>query len=159
MVSHRFAEILRDEVPAALLLLADPSAENVSTYADRAIFLALRESETGRVIACAALIELEPAEIEVKNFAVSPECQMQGLGRQLFTQIVCFARARGAERITVGTGNSSLGPLAFYQKLGFRITAVWRDHFRSYRPPIVENGIACRDMIRLSYEVDNPATS
>lgn len=54
----------------------------------------------------------------------------------------------------VGTGNSSLDQLAFYQKGGFRICGVDRDFFvQNYDQQIVENAIQCLDMIRLSMEL------
>lgn len=47
----------------------------------------------------------------------------------------------------VGTANSSIGNLAFYQKVGFRITEVKKDFFSKYPEPIFENGIQALDMI------------
>jgi hypothetical protein len=61
----------------------------------------------------------------------------------------------GTTKVVVGTGNSSLDALAFYQKLGFRMEAIDRDHFvRTYPLPIVENGIFCRDMVRLGLSME-----
>lgn len=43
------------------------------------------------------------------------------------------------------------GLTALYQKCGFRIVGIDRDFFTDHYPePIYENGIWCRDMIRLS---------
>lgn len=59
----------------------------------------------------------------------------------------------GFETVEIGTGNSSIDQLAFYQKCGFRIAAIDPDFFiRHYPEPIFENGIQCRDMIRLEYK-------
>ncbi len=61
------------------------------------------------------------------------------------------AKSKGYRTIEVGTANSSIGQLAFYQKCGFRITGVDKDFFvRHYPEEIFENGIQCRDMVRLS---------
>ena len=54
--------------------------------------------------------------------------------------------------MTVGTGNSSLRQLSFYQKAGFRISGIIPDYFIGDDPPVFENGIRCIDMIRLRYE-------
>jgi hypothetical protein len=44
--------------------------------------------------------------------------------------------------------------LALYQKCGFRIVGVDLDFFiRHYPEKIYENGIQCRDMIRLSLDL------
>ena len=64
------------------------------------------------------------------------------------------ARRRGFRTIEVGTGNSGVGQLYLYQKCGFRIVGVDRDFFvRHYPQPIVENGLLCRDMIRLAQDL------
>lgn len=47
----------------------------------------------------------------------------------------------------VGTANSSIGNLAFYQKCGFRLCGIRRDFFLSYPQPIWENGIRALDMV------------
>ena len=61
------------------------------------------------------------------------------------------AKDQGFQTLEVGTGNSSIAQLAFYQKCGFRITGVDRDFFTEhYEEELSENGILCRDMIRLS---------
>lgn len=61
------------------------------------------------------------------------------------------AKSKGYKTIEVGTGNSSIGQLALYQKCGFRITGIDMDFFiKHYPEEIFENGIQCRDMVRLS---------
>ena len=62
-------------------------------------------------------------------------------------------KARWGCAVEIGTGNSSLDQLALYQKLGFRITGIVAGFFYDYPKPIVENGIACRDMVRLRVEL------
>ena len=62
-------------------------------------------------------------------------------------------KARGARAVEIGTGNSSLDQLALYQKLGFRTTGIVAGFLDDYPEPIVENGIACRDMVRLRVEL------
>jgi hypothetical protein len=64
------------------------------------------------------------------------------------------AKRNGYKTIEVGTGNSSIGQLALYQKCGFRITGIDRDFFiRHYEEDIFENDIQCRDMVRLSQDL------
>jgi hypothetical protein len=57
--------------------------------------------------------------------------------------------------LLVGTANSALDNIAFYQKCGFRMSAVKRDFFAYIQPPLREQGIEMRDMIVFSYELDN----
>lgn len=58
------------------------------------------------------------------------------------------------DTLVVGTGNSSFDQLALYQKCGFRMKGIIEDYFiEHYEEPIFENGIQCRDMIRLSLKI------
>ena len=94
------------------------------------------------------------AEYEIKNIAVADDHQGRGHGRRLLAFAIDHVRARGARRLHIGTGNSSIGQLALYQKVGFRIVAIDRDFFtRHYPEPLHENGIPCRDMLRLVLEL------
>ncbi|WP_245844448.1 GNAT family N-acetyltransferase [Nibricoccus aquaticus] len=109
--------------------------------------------EENGVAVAVAVVEREEGEFELRNIAVAEKEQGRGLGREMLRCALMYAAGGGAKRITVGTGNSSLRALAFYQRNGFRITGVIRGFFDAYEPPIVENGIACRDMIRLTFEI------
>ena len=53
----------------------------------------------------------------------------------------------------VGTANSSIDNIAFYQKLGFRMAEIKRDFFKAYPTPIFENGIRALDMIVFEKEL------
>lgn len=69
---------------------------------------------------------------------------------RLIGEALSWARANGVAAVEVGTGNSSIGPLVLYQRVGFRIIGVDRDFFvRHYPSPIYENGLWCRDLVRL----------
>lgn len=61
-----------------------------------------------------------------------------------------------AARLEVGTGTFG-HQLAFYQRLGFRVTHVDRGFFLdNYDAPIFEDGIQHKDMLRLT--LDYPAS-
>ena len=85
---------------------------------------------------------------------VRPAFQGRGVGRSLLTHAIGVAREEGPGQLRICTGNSSIGPLALYQKVGFRIVGVDRDYFSKYHTePIFANGIQCRDRIVLAYEL------
>ena len=72
----------------------------------------------------------------------------QGHGKGFLQGLIAMLKASGAGTVDIGTGNFSHDQLALYQKLGFRITSIAAGFFDDYPEPIVENGIACRDVVR-----------
>jgi ribosomal protein S18 acetylase RimI-like enzyme len=71
----------------------------------------------------------------------------------MLAHVIEHARQTAAARVEVGTGNSSLHQLRFYQRNGFRVTGIVADFFRDDEPPIMEEGIRCLDLIRLACPV------
>ncbi len=141
-----------EAAPFELLLLADPSEAIVQEYLSRGqCFIALNNNE---VIGVVVLIKTRPETIEIVNIAVSEDYQGKGIGKKLILHAINQAKEQHAKTIEIGTGNSSLHQLGLYQKCGFRITGVDRDFFtRHYEEEIYENGIQCRDMLRLSLDL------
>lgn len=138
--------------PYALLLLADPSKEMIASYIDRGdCFIA----EKGKhIIGVYVLLPTKAETIELMNVSVAEQQQGSGIGKRLVVDAIRVAKEKGYKTIEVCTGNSSIGQLALYQKCGFRITRVDRDYFtKHYVEVIVENGIVCRDRIRLSQDL------
>ncbi|WP_179955631.1 GNAT family N-acetyltransferase [Paenibacillus baekrokdamisoli] len=135
-----------------LLLLADPSPLLVEEYLRRGeCFIA--EVDTV-IVGVYVLLPTRPETVELVNIAVHEGQHGKGIGKQLTNHAIETARLQGYKTIEVGTGNSSIGQLALYQKCGFRITGIDRDFFiRHYTEDIYENGIQCVDMIRLSQDL------
>ncbi len=143
----------KDEIPPMdLLLLADPSRKIVEEYVARgACYIA--ESDK-HVIGVYVLLPTRPETVELVNVAVAVEHHGQGIGKRLVMNAIQTARARGYKTIELGTGNSSIVQLALYQKCGFRMIGIEGDFFiKHYPEKIFENGIQCRDMIRLSQDL------
>lgn len=141
-----------EELPMELLLLADPSEKIVKEYAARGeCFVAELEK---KIVGVYVLLPTRPETIELVNVAVAEELHGRGIGKQLVMDAVEVAKEKGYKTIEVGTGNSGVGQLALYQKCGFRIVGVDLDFFvRHYPEEIYENGIQCRDMVRLSQDL------
>ncbi|MFB5268849.1 GNAT family N-acetyltransferase [Paenibacillus enshidis] len=141
-----------ENYPMELLLLADPSRKLVEEYINRGeSFVAEEDYE---ILGIYVLLPTRPETVELVNIAVAERSQGQGLGKMLVLHAIQTAKARGYKTIEIGTGNSSVGQLALYQKCGFRIVGVDLDFFiRHYEEEIYENGIQCRDMIRLSQDL------
>lgn len=141
-----------EKAPMELLLLADPSEDIVEEYLSRGeCFIAEREQQ---IVGVYVLLPTRPGTVELVNVAVAKDQQGKGLGKQLVMDALHTARTKGYKTIEIGTGNSSIGQLALYQKCGFRIVGVDFDFFiKHYPEEIFENNIQCRDMIRLAQDL------
>lgn len=145
-------KLIKEAYPMDLLLLADPSEKLVKQYVGRGeCYIAQINEETVGVY---VLLPTRPDTVELVNIAVAEHYHGQGIGKTLVQDAIQKAKQYGYKIIEVGTGNSSIGQLALYQKCGFRITGVDRDFFKiHYDEEIVENGIVCVDMIRLAQQL------
>jgi GNAT superfamily N-acetyltransferase len=143
-----------EEPPMDLLLLADPSRVIIEEYLQRGeCFVAESDAQ---VIGVYVLLLTRPKTVELVNVAVIEIQHGKGLGKKLVINAIEMAKSKGYRTIEVGTGNSSIGQLALYQKCGFRIIGVDIDFFtRHYPEEIFENGIKCKDMVRLSQDLLN----
>lgn len=141
-----------EQPPMELLLLADPSEAIVKEYITRGECFVTELDK--RIIGVYVLLPTRPETVELVNVAVSEEQNGKGIGRQLVMDAVEAARSKGYKTIEIGTGNSSIAQLALYQKCGFRIVGVDQDFFiKHYPEAIYENGIQCRDMVRLAQDL------
>lgn len=76
------------------------------------------------IIGVYVVLQTRPETVEIVNIAVDENKHGQGIGKQLLNHAIQNAKLLGAKTIEIGTGNSSVGQLALYQKCGFRITAL-----------------------------------
>lgn len=141
-----------EKLPIELLLLADPSREIVEEYVNRGdCFIAEIEQQT---IGVYVLLPTRPETVELVNVAVIEDQNGRGIGKRLVLDAIRVAKTKGYKTLEIGTGNSSVGQLVLYQKCGFRIIGVDMDFFiRHYSKKVFENGIQCRDMVRLSQDL------
>jgi GNAT superfamily N-acetyltransferase len=132
-----------------LFALAEDSAAELDGYIDAGRVLVARDG--GAVVA-----HLQLVDGEVKNMAVLPERQGEGIGRALMEAAVELSRAEGRETLLVATAAADIGNLRFYQRLGFRMRAIERDAFTEatgYPPGILIDGIELRDRVWLDRPV------
>lgn len=142
----------QDIIPYDLLYLADPSEEAVSDYLQRGTcYLAFYK---GELIGEYVLLPTHPFTIELVNLAIKEKHQEKGYGKRLVKHAIQTARENKHKVIEVGTGNAGIGQLALYQKCGFTITGIDFHFFsKHYKEAIIENGIPCLHMIRLSMDL------
>jgi aminoglycoside 6'-N-acetyltransferase I len=115
------------------------------------VFIAKRNNRKSGVI---VLLPLSDALVEIKNLAVKPGLQGQGIGSFLITEAMSIAQKRKFQSVCIGTANSSTRQLALYKKLGFVITGTKKNFFsNNYPEPIFENGMLATDMIMLTKQL------
>jgi ribosomal protein S18 acetylase RimI-like enzyme len=141
-----------EEIPYDLLLLADPSVEAVNEYIHRGeCYIAIIDNQ---IVGVYVLIRTRPFTMELVNVAVDENFQGRGIGKALVKDAVNRARESNAKVIEVGTGNSSAHQHLLYQKCGFRMVGIDVGFFKKhYEEEIIENGVRCVDMIRMSQDL------
>jgi ribosomal protein S18 acetylase RimI-like enzyme len=134
-----------------LLLLSDPSEDVINEYLGKSVkFIATFEK---RIIGCLLLLPTRPRTMEIMNISVYEEYQNRGIGKKLIIKAIDYAKTNGTKVLEIGTGNPGIIQMMLYQKCGFRIVGVELDYFRkNHNERIYENGIECRDMIRMKME-------
>lgn len=129
-----------------LLLLADEQESMIDRYLERGDMYVLRAANTPQAV-CVVTDEGNGI-VELKNLAVAPPLQRQGIGRKM-VRFLCARYAPRFRVMTVGTGDSPL-TLPFYLSLGFRPTHRIKDFFTThYNHPIYEGGKLLTDMVYL----------
>jgi len=139
----------------SLFELAEDSASQLAHYIALGRILLARHD--GLVLGHLQLVPTgKTDEMELKNMAVRPQYQGVGVGRALVTAAVDACQAEGWSRLVVATAAADLGNLRFYQRVGFRLTAIERDAFTpatGYPDPITIDRIPLKDRVWLAREL------
>lgn len=143
----KFIETKESEIPLELLLQADPSEQKIRSYIGSSLIFAAVESNA--VIGVCVVGYLSEEKAELFNVSVSKEFQKKGVGTKLLEHVLGTLKLKGITRVELGTGTFGY-QLTYYQRLGFRVSSVVKDHFiKNYSDPIYEQDIRLKDMLRL----------
>ncbi len=132
-----------------LLLLADDSESEVRDYYQTGDLYSFDDRDH-RPLGVTLAIRQFDGSIELKAVAVEADRHGEGIGRRMLAAVLADLGSRGVTHVVVGTANSGVGELAFYQKCGFRLWKIERDFFtpaRGYPEGLAEAGIPVRDMV------------
>lgn len=132
-----------------LLLLADDSESQVRGYYQAGDLYAFADAD-GTTLGVVLAVPEPDGSVELRSVAVAEARQNAGVGTRMLAAVLADLRRRGVRRAVVGTASCSIGPLAFYQKAGFRLWRIERDRFTpadGYPEGTRENGILLRDMV------------
>jgi GNAT superfamily N-acetyltransferase len=152
MITIRQAHPNEIEMLIPMLLQAEES-EPALRWGLKNLVDAVYRADVSGVLVGAATMQWRGDPCEIMELAVAPERHGQGIGRQFVAWLIQEARRRGKLAMLVGTANSSIGNIAFYQKTGFRMDHVRKNYFRYYREPHYENGLQILDMLVFRYEL------
>jgi GNAT superfamily N-acetyltransferase len=144
--SHEIEELI------PMLLQAESSESALRWSLDNLSDTVYRMDEDGE-LAGAATVRWNKDPVEILELAVDKGRHGQGLGRRIIEYLLAEARRRGKQVLFVGTANSSIGNIVFYQKCGFRMDSVRKDYFWYHRTPVYENGLRTRDLLVFRYDI------
>lgn len=132
-----------------LLLLADEQEDMIDRYLERGTMYVLQDED---VKAVCVVTDEGGSVLEIKNIAVSPQCQQRGYGKRMIAFIE--QKYKGEYRtLKVGTGDSPL-TIPFYEKCGFAESYRVRNFFTdNYDHPIFECGKQLVDMVYLQKDL------
>jgi ribosomal protein S18 acetylase RimI-like enzyme len=137
----------------SLLGLAD-EPEPLRAYVHEGVLYGIVDEESGKPLAAVLVVGIDDHFVELRAVAVDEYEQGHGLGTWIVSEVCDRLRGAG-RRVLVGTANSGIRQLGFYQRLGFRLSRVERDFFtpeRGYPVGLSENGIPTRDMVWMELE-------
>ena len=128
-----------------LLLLGDEQEEMIDRYLERGD-LHVMSGEGGETLAVAVVTREGEGLCELKNLAVEPSRQRQGIGRRMVEHLCALYKGE-CHTMLVGTGDSRQ-TVGFYRNCGFAYSHTVPDFFTlNYDHPIVEEGKTLRDML------------
>lgn len=133
------------------LLLADENEEIINDYIAEGDMFSIAVSDM--VVGVALFISESPFTIELKNISLLANYRGKGYGKEIIKLTSALYKEKSFSKMTVGTANSSIDNIAFYQKASFRIVGIRKDFFAKYPEPIHENGIQAMDMIMFEKEL------
>jgi len=153
MENYTFNKIASDsDIPYQMLLLADETTEAIDRYIFNSDIYLLHDGK--EYIAVMALYKNSETELEIKNIAVVESYRGKGIGSILIDKAKEIARENHYKILTVGTSDTGLQQISFYEKNGFIKKEVRKDFFiENYPYPIYENGLQMRDMVLLSHDL------
>ena len=139
-----------------LLLLADEQESMIDRYLERGDLYVMREGNGTPVAVAVVTLEGEGV-CELKNLAVKPEAQRQGIGSRLLGYL-CRRYAKSCHTLLVGTGDTPQ-TTSFYRQNGFTYSHAVPDFFTAnYDHPIIENGILVSPT-RMPSPISSPQTT
>lgn len=143
-----------DAIPFDLLLLADETREAIEKYIYGSDIYTVFKSGNLNPVGIFALYKLNDEQIEIKNIAVLELYQRKGIGSYMLKKIKEISGEENYKEIIVGTADSGINQIQFYERSGFKKYDIKKGFFvKNYANPIIENEIMLRDMVMLKWSI------
>ncbi len=124
-----------------IMIAGDPEIKSINNYIDLGTLIAMYDDNNKCVGVC-HYSETDKHKVELNNISLLENLRGKGLGTKLLKYTINNIFECGYDCVELGTGNSSIFNLAFYQKNGFELTEIWHNYFiDKYDNPIFENNI------------------
>lgn len=129
-----------------LLLLGDEQESMIDRYLERGELFVLSNPNNAMPIGVAVITDENEGICELKNLAIAPSYQRQGIGKKMIDYLCRHYQSR-FHTMQVGTGDS-LQTTSFYQRCGFHFSHIIKNFFlHNYDHLIIEEGRTLKDMI------------
>lgn len=141
---HPIKDIKEKRTYYPLLLDADPDIDMLEKYLENGDLFAFHDGETA--VGVIVVLPLSDSDCEIKNIAVLPDRQKQGIGRYMI-RFINENYPEHFKKIYVGTADTGID---FYEKCGFQVSHIIKNFFTdNYPEPIYDSGKQCIDMTYL----------
>jgi len=142
-----------EAIPFRLLLLADEE-EEIRKYIYNSSVYTLYYKQQQDPIAVIAISRVNESVIEIKNIGVWESFRNNGIGSLLINYVKEIAYKENYTEIIVGTADSGINQIRFYERNGFVKYAVKKNYFiDNYSRPIVDDGVLLKDMVMLKIKL------
>lgn len=133
-----------------ILLIADPSKQAIDRYLGKSDLFVMFE---GADPVCAACVqEVSKDTCELKNVAATK--MRRGYGSKMIEYLCRYYKDK-YNFMEVGTADTSIGNIQFYERNGFVKTHRIDNFFiDNYDEPIYENEMQCKHMVMLKRNLD-----
>jgi len=143
-----------EAIPFRLLLLADEEEDAIRKYIYNSSVYTLYYKPQKDPIAVIAISRANESEIEIKNIGVLESFRNNGIGSLLINYVKEIAYKENYTEIIVGTADSGINQIRFYERNGFVKYAVKKNYFiDNYSRPIVDDGVLLKDMVMLKMKL------
>lgn len=142
-----------DSIPFDLLLVADETKEAIEKYIYQSTIYSAFINECLTPVGVFALFKINDEQIEIKNIGVLELYQCRGIGSFLIEKIKEIAEENSYREIIVGTPDTGIKQIKFYEKNGFKKFAIKKNFFpKNYANTIIEDGVILKDMVMLKMQ-------